>query len=29
MTSNEFIALWEEGVPQYPTRNFATDDSKV
>ncbi len=20
MTSNEFIALWEEGIPQYPTR---------
>ena len=25
MTSNEFIALWEEGVPQYPTRTF-TDE---
>ena len=25
MTSNEFIALWEEGIPQYPTRTF-TDE---
>ncbi len=22
MTSNEFIALWEQGIPQYPTRTF-------
>jgi hypothetical protein len=28
MTSDEFIALWEEGIPQYPTRNFA-EDSKA
>lgn len=22
MTSDEFIALWQEGIPQYPTRSF-------
>jgi len=26
MTSNEFIALWEEGLPQYPTRTFAPEE---
>lgn len=26
MTSDEFIALWQEGIPQYPTRNFTSDD---
>jgi peroxiredoxin len=26
MTSDEFIALWHEGIPQYPTRDFAADD---
>ena len=25
MTSNEFIALWEEGIPQYPTRTFGSE----
>jgi len=28
MTSNEFIALWEEGIPQYPTRTFGADEPK-
>jgi len=26
MTSSEFIALWEEGLPQYPTRTFAPEE---
>jgi peroxiredoxin len=26
MTSNEFIELWQEGIPQYPTRNFDADE---
>ena len=26
MTSREFIALWEEGLPQYPTRTFAPEE---
>ncbi len=26
MTSNEFIELWQEGIPQYPTRNFAPEE---
>ena len=25
MTSNEFIALWEEGIPHYPTRTFPSE----
>lgn len=23
MTSDEFIAMWQEGIAQYPTRGFA------
>jgi peroxiredoxin len=26
MTSDEFIALWQEGIPQYPTRGFPTKE---
>jgi peroxiredoxin len=26
MTSNEFIELWQEGIPQYPTRNFEPEE---
>jgi peroxiredoxin len=26
MTSTEFIALWEEGIPHYPTRDFTAEE---
>lgn len=26
MTSNEFIEMWQEGIPQYPTRGFAGEE---
>jgi peroxiredoxin len=26
MTSAEFLALWEQGIPQYPTRNFTPEE---
>src|SRR5262249_21355445 len=26
MTSDEFIALWQAGIPQYPTRTFPTEE---
>lgn len=26
MTSDEFIAMWQEGIPQYPTRDFAGEE---
>ncbi len=26
MTSEEFLALWQEGIPQYPTRTFASEE---
>jgi hypothetical protein len=29
MTSTEFIALWEEGIPHYPTRGFTAEEYRM